>query len=509
MAMDLITWAPEVQLCFAFLLLLWCGTGPVVYSVAEGWMLPKKSLLVGSSPSSDMADAGPQSIPTHLSWWGIIWCLLGSFLLLGSPLRSLQGGGVFLKDNFTLIMTAVLYIYAALRLLVAIHWYKAAKVIHREYLLLILLAILGQHLLIMRTDLMAVYLCLELQSFSLVVLCRLNYTSAYAVEAGMKYFLLSAFSSCLLLLGIGLIYWQTGLTRCAHIHELLVVSTDEVNVALWLGLWLVSLGLLWKLAAAPLHFWAADVYQGAWRSISLLMSTLPKISVLGFWVHNWHNLWVDSFGNALIFFSAASLIIGAIAPLTQVQLKRLMAFSRIGHMGFMLMPLSSAYEGTSSLFVYLGFYLIRRLVIWALLLWPYGRASQTVSGPQYIWDLGTLNLSVPAAAFAWTIRVLSLAGLPPAAGFLGKLRVFWVSLAAHQYGLLCLALVATLISRVYYLRILKVMFVDKQRSWGIFQQLRTERAYIIAVFSRALLLLLWHARPLMLFSHLLSLYNII
>ena len=132
-----------------------------------------------------------------------------------------------------------------------------------------------------------------------------------------------------------------------------------------------------------------------------------------------------------------------------------------------------------------------------------------MSGPQYIWDLGTLNLSYPAAAFAWGIRILSLAGLPPAAGFLGKLGVFWVSLTAHQYGLLCLALVATLISRVYYLRILKVMFVDKQSSWGVFHHLSSERAYLIALSSRALLFLLWHVRPLMLFSHLLSLYNII
>ena len=509
MSIDVVTWAPEVQMCIALLAVLWYGTGPAIVSVAEGWWMPihyfsnEKSLYNQEETKETRVVAGPGPVTGHLSWWTVVWCLLSALLVYFSPFYSLQAGGLFVRDFFTVCLSSLLFVYAGLALAVSVHWLKVAKVIHSEYLILIMLAILGQHLLLMTNDLMALYLCLELQSFSLVVLCSLNYTSAYAVEAGMKYFLLSAFSSCLLLLGVGLIYYRTGLTRCAHLTELLG-SSDSVDLALWLGLWLVSLALLWKLAAAPLHFWAADVYQGAWSSISLLISTLPKISVLGFWIHHWSSLWNNSFSNVLGLFSAMSLVIGAVLPLAQVQLKRLMAFSSVGHMGFLLMPLALGAEGISSILVYLVLYLLSSLAVWGLLLWPYGRANTTAAGPQYVWDLARLNLSYPAAGLAWTLSMLSLAGLPPAAGFLGKLAVFWTSLNAHMYVLVFIALVATLLSRVYYLRVLKVIYVDAPINWGYFNQLNPVRSYLIAGSSLCLAFFLWHGSPLVLASHLLS-----
>lgn len=514
MALDLIAWAPEAQLCLVLLAILFYGTGPAVSTVSESWWIPrihsrffvdkKIGINIVNMPNNNYPDAGPNHVTTHISFWAVIWCLLGAWLIYYSPLPMLQSGGVFLRDDFTQGVSTALYMYAALAILVATSWYVSAKIVHTEYLILILLSVLGQHLLLLSTDLMSLYLCLELQSFALVVLCSLNYNNAYAVEAGMKYFLLSAFSSCLLLLGIGLIYWDTGLTRITHLQELYMTIAPDLSISSMLGLWLVSLGLLWKLAAAPMHFWAADVYQGAWTSVSLLISTLPKIAVLGFWCHHWHVLWTIAFGNSLIWFSAGSLIIGAIAPLAQVQLKRLLAFSSVGHMGFMLMPLVGGSEGYSSLWVYLALYCVTNLVVWGLLLWPFNRQTSNSAGAQYLWDLNGLNAAIPTAGTAWTISMLSLAGLPPVAGFLGKLGLFWWGLNSHQYALVLLALLSTLLSTVYYLRVLKVSYVDNPKGWGSFVAFPAITAYCVATSVVVLALGLWHGAPFVLFAHLLS-----
>jgi NADH:ubiquinone oxidoreductase subunit 2 (subunit N) len=143
----------------------------------------------------------------------------------------------------------------------------------------------------------------------------------------------------LLLLGVGFIYWQTGETNLSHIESLVNRTRTEPSLLLALGIWLVTMGLLWKLAVAPLHFWVPDVYMGAWSSVSLWITVLPKIAVLGFWTHHWHTIWCRNFGNALAFFRGLSMIVGSIAPLAQTNLKRLLAYSSVGHMGLILMPL--------------------------------------------------------------------------------------------------------------------------------------------------------------------------
>nr|YP_009054699.1 NADH dehydrogenase subunit 2 [Ourococcus multisporus]AIK29187.1 NADH dehydrogenase subunit 2 [Ourococcus multisporus] len=470
----------------------------------------KASFLNYNAPgNSYLGDTIPASGPGHasalLGAWAIPWCLLGFLLVFYCPLHTLMAGGVFLRDLFSVQLGSLQWIFAAAVLTMTLSWQKSAGIVHPEYISLTLLALLGQHLLMCSTDLMAMYVCLELQSFAVVVLCSLNYNNAYSIEAGIKYFLLSAFSSCLLLLGIGLIYWDTGLTQCHHLVELLNTTYIEPSISLWLGVWLVSLGLLWKLSAAPLHLWVADVYMGAWSSVTLFLSTLPKIAVLGFWIHTWHPLWHATFGNSITVFSALSLMVGALAPLAQTQLKRLLALSSVGHMGFLLMPLSAGQEAFAALWTYLILYLITNLAMWGLLMWPFGRPGKNFAGPQYIWDLSALNQTSPAAATAWAGVMLSLAGLPPVAGFLGKLGLFWWALNSHLYILVGAALVATLLSTIYYLRVLKVAYVDMPGNWGSYGKIPSFNAYLIAISWSLLVLLLWHGAPLILSSHLLLL----
>lgn len=524
MMLDLIAWAPEAQLLLSLLLILCYGTGPAVNPVIEHVWIPKtetvnysgilfKNSTTTNSKSNDfrfiventLQNVGPNHTATYLAAWTLTWCLLGACMIWFCPLTSFQAGGVFMRDSFTSNLGATLWLTAAICMALSLPWQKIAGIIHGEYFVLVTLALFGMHLLIMTTDLMALYVCLELQSFSLVVLCSLNYASAHSIEAGIKFFLLSAFSSCLMLLGIGCIYWDTGLTNCTHLQELLAATLGEPSLGFWIGLWLVGLSLLWKLAAAPLHFWAADVYMGSWSSVTLMISTLPKIAVLGFWVHTWHPLWTSAFGSSAAIFSGLSLIVGAIAPLGQAHMKRLLAFSSIGHIGLLLIPLASNQGGMTAMWVHLALYIITSIAVWGLLMWPFGRANHPVSGPQYIWDLAGLHESNSMIALAWVPIVLSLAGLPPAAGFLGKLGLLWWGLDAQLYGLVTLALLATLLGSVYYLRILKVSYVDSPSRWSSYGPCHPLTGYIVAICTLVLLVGLWHGTPLILASHLLML----
>ena len=436
MSLSLICWAPELMLILSLTVLMCYATGPVALplnEVAYGFptsgsagkefvasallLFPVKTGISSfAGPQVGSQDAkpsiGPNHMISHIVWWVVLWCFLGALLVFDCPLAALQTGGVFVRDAFTMNLNAALLIFAAFAILLSGNWFKVAGIVHTEYFVLILLSIVGQVLLVMCTDLISMFLCLELQSFCFVVLCSLNVKNVYSLEAGIKYFLLSAFSTSFLLLGIGLVYWGTGTTNCHQIAQLMSVA-DESSLALWLGIWLIGLGLFWKLAAAPLHMWAADVYEGSWSSVTLLISTVPKIAVLGFWVHSWHTIWTTAFGSAVLFFSAASLIVGAVSPLGQYRLKRLIAFSSVGHIGFMLMPLAGGIEGYSSMWMYLAIYALTSLATWGLLMWPYGRPGMPIANAQFLTDLSGLNKQMPVAATTWTAVIFSLAGLPP------------------------------------------------------------------------------------------------
>lgn len=504
MTINCLTWAPEMQLLFALLGLLWYGTHYSSVVVLEKTLGP--TIKNNQKNGDSVSFAGPINLTQHIMQWCAIWCLLGGIMIWYTPFSVVQFSGVFVRDVYTQSLSVGLMGFLFFCLLISTKWSVIAKVVHIEYAILILLAVLGQHLLLMSTDLMSMYISLELQSFCFVILCSLNYHSLYSIEAGMKYFLLSAFSSGLLLLGISFIYWTTGLTNVAHLDELLQTTDLKENMVLLLGVWLVSLTLLWKLAAAPLHMWAADVYQGALSSVTLLISTLPKLAVLGFWIHQWQAIWSQTFSDLMLWFSALSMMVGALGAIGQVHLKRLMAFSSIGHMGILLMPLCSTGGATSALFSHLFIYFCTSLAVWGLILWPfclYGRHSK--STPVFLWDFSFLWKTKPICAWAWAIAMMSLAGLPPVAGFLGKLGVFWWSLNSHQYALVAVALLSTLISTVYYLRMIKIMYLDQPQKWSHFDQMSSTSAYIISICLVLLLILLWYSSPLVLVSHLISL----
>lgn len=577
MTLNLVILRPEFFQLFGFFVLLRYGTGNLVKPVAEFLTVTHQneghqkgshtSVFKGyffspahKSENGSVPTAGPNHAVSALCMWAVLWSLLCSFLLFYSPLHTVFLGGCFQKDEYSLQQCGILFLTAAFVLSVSLGWQKAAAICHTEYIYQAMQAQMGQHLQIIATDLMSVYLCLELQSFSQVVLCGLNSKSAYSLEAAMKYFQLSAFRSCQLLQGVGFIYWQRGETNLSHIENQAYRTRTEPSLLLLLGIWLVTTGFQWKQATAPLHFWVPDVYMGAWSSVSLWITVLPKIAVLGFWTHHWHSLWRRSFGNAQAQFRGLSMIVGAFAPLAQTNLKRLLAYSSIGHMGLLLMPQCSTRYGSSenlsgffsntftlpgdsvgAQWTHMFIYIVINLGVWGLIMWPmvrphriprtnlqpFGEKQKNIqtsssedkevfrslassigtkaSGPQYIWDLKGLNQSSARAAFRWAVFMTSQAGLPPVYGFQGKAGILWSSLNNGLQALVAIALRTTLVGSVYYLKVLKVCYVDNPTSWRTYGKYSSLTAYIVAISVAFLLIGLWHGNSQFQFTHILAL----
>jgi NADH-quinone oxidoreductase subunit N len=210
----------------------------------------------------------------------------------------------------------------------------------------------------------------------------------------------------------------------------------------------------------------------------------------------------------MTFFSALSMLVGAIAAMGQVHMKRLLAYSSINHIGILLMALCSQGGSSSALLTHLFIYLLTSLAVWGLILWPFKRpGNQNTVLTQYIWDFQILWKTQPLAAITWVIVMMSLAGLPPIAGFLGKLSVFWWTLNNHQYALLAIALLTTLLSSVYYLRVVRIMYMEAKplKNWSSFTAMHTINAYLITISLLGLLALLWYSSPLILYTHLICL----
>lgn len=595
MTLDLILFRPEFFLIFSFFVLLWYGTGNFVTPVAEILTVTNQQAFYkkenrrngeemkyeAQTPiisnrlllSNNMFRAcrGPAHPASGQTLWAVVWCFLSFLLCVSSPMHTVFQGGSFQKDAYSLNVCRLLFLSRVFVLRVSHGWQKIRRICHTEYIYQAMLALIGQYQQIMATDQMSVYLCMELQSFSLVVLCGLNSKSAYSLEAAMKYFLLSAFRSCLILLGIGFVYWQTGETSLPHIEKIVERKIKSPSLITALGIWLISTGLLWKLAAAPLHFWVPDVYMGAWSSVSLWITVQPKIAVLGFWTHHWHAIWSMSFGNAQIQFRAFSMIVGRIAPLAQTNIKRLLAYSSVGHMGLLLMPLcgnqsgirpnrtirnsgfaSTEWGNASEIFMgspadsigvlwaYMIIYVIINVGVWGMQFWPIYRpvslfrrqkpstttgqstvfASAQNSGvkeevfapfgtrgaaPQFLWDLKGQNKTSARAAFRWAVFMTSLAGLPPVYSFLGKAAIIWHRVTNGLFILVAVALRYTMIGSVYYLKVMKIAYVDNRTRPVSYGKVSPLTAYIIAISVFIMLIGLWAGNSLFQATHMVAL----
>jgi NADH-quinone oxidoreductase subunit N len=314
-------------------------------------------------------------------------------------------------------------------------------------------------------DLITLYLGLELQSLALYVVASFDRDSVRSTEAGLKYFVLGALASGLLLYGASLIYGFAGTTSFAALAQLFAGGVfgggAKPSAGLIIGLVLVAIGLAFKVSAVPFHMWTPDVYEGAPTPVTAFFSVAPKIAAIALFVR----FLIEPFGGLMIewrqvivFLSVASMVLGAVAAIAQTNIKRLMAYSSIGHVGYALIGLAVASPaGIRGILVYMAIYLFMNLGTWAVILCM-RQEGQMLEG---IADLSGLGRTQPGLALALGIFMFALAGIPPTAGFFGKLYIFLAAIDAHLVGLAVIGVVTSVVGAFYYLRIVKVMYFDE------------------------------------------------
>ena len=344
-------------------------------------------------------------------------------------------------------------------LLISSSYLKAFKIFKIEYPILILSSVLGMMIMISSNDLMVFYMGLELQSLALYVLATFNRDQLKSSEAGLKYFVLSALSSGLLLYGCSLIYGFSGSTN----FDIISNQLNSNEYFLSFGIVFVLVGLAFKISAVPFHMWAPDVYEGSPTTVTLFFAIVPKIAALTVFIRFLYvpflNL-VDQWQMIVIFLSIASMLFGAVAAIGQTNIKRLIAYSSIGHIGYALAGLATVTnEGIQSSIVYISIYIIMNLAFFSCLL-MLKRNNQYYEDLD---DLSGLSKNHPLLSLSLLVILFSLAGIPPLAGFFAKFYIFKAVLEQSMYFLAIVGLLSSVIAAFYYLRIIKIIYFDEEK----------------------------------------------
>jgi len=387
--------------------------------------------------------------------------LVTGILILNNPFGEnvTLFNGSYIIDNLSSFMKILTILGGAFVLLISTRYLKLSKIFLIEYPILILCSILGMMVMIGSNDLMLFYIGLELQSLALYVLASFNKDQLKSSEAGLKYFVLSALSSGLLLYGCSLIYGFSGSTNFNIIAEVM----NSGQYGLTFGIVFILVGLAFKISAVPFHMWAPDVYEGSPTSVTLFFVVVPKVAALTVFIRFLYVPFVnmiEQWQPILIFLSIASMIFGAVAAISQNNLKRLVAYSSIGHIGYALAGLSvGTNEGVQSSIIYISIYLVMNLGLFSCL-FMMKRNDQYY---ETIDDLSGLSKNHPALSLSLLVILFSLAGIPPLAGFFAKFYIFKSVIEQSMYFLAIVGLLSTVIAAFYYLRIIKVIYFDEKK----------------------------------------------
>ncbi len=387
--------------------------------------------------------------------------LLAIWIGMGGAGTRTAFGGMINDDGFARFAKVVILLSAAAVLTLGQDYMERRGILRFEYPILIALSVVGMMVMVSAGDLMALYMGLELQSLALYVVASLRRDNLKSTEAGLKYFVLGALSSGLLLFGASLVYGFAGTTLFSGI---IASAGGQTPLGLLIGLVLVISGLAFKISAVPFHMWTPDVYEGAPTPITAFFATAPKVAALGLFARVVHDAFggvVSDWQQVLAALSLLSMFLGAIAAIGQTDIKRLMAYSSIAHMGYALMGLAAGTAfGVQAMLVYAAIYVTMNVGTFAFIL-SMERDGKPVT------DIRSLNLyskAEPGRALAMLILLFSLAGVPPLLGFFGKL---YVLRAAYEAGLAWLAVagvVASVIGAFYYLRIVYYMYFGEEGS---------------------------------------------
>ena len=422
-------------------------------------ILPELVLALGALVLLMIGAAGGERNSGFVNGLAILVLVGAGGVLLALPAgRYTMFGGSFVLDDYARFLKILALVGSAGALLLSLDYLKLEKQQKFEYGTLFLLSTLGMMLLISAADLIALYLGLELMSLALYVVAAFNRDSAKSTEAGLKYFVLGALSSGMLLYGASLVYGFTGTISFAGIAK---ATQAGASIGLVFGLVFMFVGFCFKISAVPFHMWTPDVYEGAPTPVTAFFASAPKVAGIAIFVrasmmafpgiaHEWQQI--------LTFVSIASMALGAFAAIGQHNIKRLLAYSSIGHMGYALVGLDAdSMQGVQSVLIYMSVYVSMTLGVFAVVL-AMRRDGKSV---EEIADLAGLSRTHPTMAFFLAALLFSLAGIPPLAGFFAKFYVFLAAINAGLYALAVIGVLTSVVGAYYYLAIVKTMYFDE------------------------------------------------
>ncbi len=395
------------------------------------------------------------------------WLAIALFGLAVGIVALQPAGSAFLFDDavvvdqFARFMKVLVLVGAGIAILLSFDYFARVKFMWFEIPVLMMLAVIGMLVMISANDLITLYVGLELQSLSLYVLAAIRRNDLRSSEAGLKYFVLGALSSGMLLYGMSMIYGFAGATGFQKIAMAAAAGDAGANIGLIIGLVFLLVGLAFKISAVPFHMWTPDVYEGAPTPVTAFFAGAPKVAAMALLIRVLVQAFpgnVSEWQQIIVFLSIMSMLIGAFAAIGQTNIKRLMAYSSIGHIGFALVGLASgSNEGVQAVVVYLAIYLVMTLGAFACIL-SMRRKDGMIEDINQLSGLSQSNLSM---AFLFAMLLFSMAGIPPLAGFFAKFYVFAAAVEAGLYPLAVIGVIASVVAAFYYLRIIKVMFFDE------------------------------------------------
>jgi NADH-quinone oxidoreductase subunit N len=451
--------------------------------------LPEVILALGALAFLMIGAFGGDRATPVVTGLSVALLVLAAAILILAPVHGETFVGAFVLDPFARLMKVVTLIGSGVAIAMSVGYARAQKFERFEYPVLIVIATLGMMMMISANDLIALYLGLELQSLALYVVAAINRDSVRSTEAGLKYFVLGALSSGMLLYGASLVYGFTGQTTFAGISA--VLEGSGASLGLIFGLVFLMSGLAFKVSAVPFHMWTPDVYEGAPTPVTAFFAAAPKVAAMTLFIR----VAVDPFGpvtsdwqQIITFIAIASMLLGAFAAIGQSNIKRLMAYSSIGHMGFALVGLAAGTAaGVQGVVIYLLIYMAMTLGAFACILSMRRRDGMV----EDIADLAGLSKTNPIMAFMLAMILFSLAGIPPLAGFFAKFYVFLAAIEAGLYALAVIGVLASVVAAYYYLRIIKIMYFDEPAEG--FESMPVELRFVLGASGAFVLLFVFIA----------------
>lgn len=445
-------------------------------------------------------------------FYQVIFILLISLILnFNNKILYISTFGLFTNDLGTINTKMIVLVSILFSIICGKPYFLKHKINLFEYYILLLLASFSLLCLTSSTDLITLYLCLEMQSLCFYVLAAFNRYSVFSTESALKYFVLGAVASCLFLFGSSIIYLLTGTTNLFNLSLIFNnLNVNDINSAyIYISLLFILVTIFFKIAAAPFHIWSPDVYEGAPLSSSIFFILVPKTIFLLLILRLFYMTFFDYFfiiKNVFIFCGILSILVGSFVALQQKRIKRLLIYSSISHIGFILLGYSTGtFLGITSVFYYIIFYIITGFLVWGILsLLTSSQSNKFI----YLTDYSNLGTTNPALGFALGLGLFSLAGIPPLVGFSMKLFIFEAAINAEMYEISVAIILLSIISSFYYLRFIKIIFFEKKNNFNNMLKDTSFNNYLSIVIALSLFLILFgfiNPNLILLFSYKLGL----